>query len=37
MHWWALLLLLVLMFALNLSQPLFADPTLNVALATLIA
>ena len=25
MHWWALLALLVFMFALNLSQPLFAQ------------
>ena len=25
MHWWALLALLVVMFALNVSQPLFAE------------
>lgn len=25
MHWWALLALLVFLFALNVSQPLFAD------------
>jgi hypothetical protein len=25
MHWWALLALLIFIFALNVSQPLFAD------------
>jgi len=25
MHWWALLALLVVIIALNISQPLFAD------------